>query len=166
MVLIGWEWVLKCHRKIYLSMHILLELNLWWARGWWVVCKTKRSLSGFCFEWTWLASYAWNETMTGLETVGHDGRDRPHFPGIWRPLWFSGGWGNLHWKLGLMKKYGAWHFEPIISAARINFREDNSWKADFPHSLSVSQENIFSWFEGAINCKGLIDLTTASWPWE
>lgn len=113
-------------------------------RGWWVVWKTKHRLSGFCFECTWLASWSkrasWEWNHGWLRGCWQGWERQPLSPGSWPLLWFSGGRRNLLWKSRLVKKYGAWHFEPILSAPGIRSREDNSWNTEFSHSFSCPRE--------------------------
>lgn len=109
------------------------------------------SLSSFCFRMNLVGFMKQKGCGTGLGTIVDGWERQALFTGLWLhlflkvpslSLWESSDmWAEKPaLKLELVRKYEAWHFEPIISAARINFREDVSWEVDSPYLLSVSQE--------------------------
>ena len=70
----------------------------------------------------------------------------------------TGGWRDLPWDLGSLKKYKVWHLGPVLSAARITFGQDISWKMDF-FSFTFGGPGkyiLLSWDPTA--CQVLVDL--------
>ena len=70
----------------------------------------------------------------------------------------TGGWRHLPWDLGPLKKHEVWHLGPVLSAARITFGHDSSWKMDF-FSFTFGgpgKHSLLSWAPTA--CQVLVDL--------